>query len=156
VPERVDWFQWFLEFFDEVKDRFAVVLGAAGCGELWLQGELFLHGDRCDDMSLFTNHPGVLKKGLADLFAVARARSPMVGEIKIVSAEGTVMDSAIDKDVQKLRNRCIQGSEAYMVLVIPESKKQTALGRRLEKLQYSDQSDERDYGDFKVRIWRID
>ncbi|MCH8165857.1 MAG: hypothetical protein IH889_09635 [Planctomycetes bacterium] len=80
----------------------------------------------------------------------------MVGEIKIVSAEGTVMDSAIDQDVQKLRNRCVTGSEAYMVLVIPKSKKQTKLGRRLEELHYSDQSDERDYGAFNVRIWRIE
>jgi len=33
VPQRLDWFQWFLAFFDGVKDRFTIVLDAAGCSE---------------------------------------------------------------------------------------------------------------------------
>ncbi|MCH8315634.1 MAG: hypothetical protein IIA64_06635 [Planctomycetes bacterium] len=154
MPEHVDWFQWFLAFFEKVKDHFAVVLDAAGCWEGWLQGEMFLQGRHGRDMTLFTNHPGVLNEGFADLFAVAHP--PMVGEIKIVSAEGTVMDSAIEKDVRRLRDRRVTATEAYMVLVIPKSEKQTKLGYRLEKLHYSDQHVERDYGAFKVRIWRIE
>ncbi len=149
MTERVDWFQWFLDFFEEVKDRFAVVLDAARCREWWLQGEMFLHGR---DVTLFTNHPGVLKEGFADLFAVAHP--PMVGEIKIVSA--TMMVKWIDEDVQKLRDRRVTETEAYMVLVIPKSEQRTKLGYRLEKLRYSDQHVERDYGAFKVRIWRVD
>ena len=38
----------------------------------------------------------------------------------------------------------------------PKSEKQTKLGHRLGQLRYSDQHVERDYGAFKVRIWRID
>lgn len=151
MGDRVDWFEWFLDFFEKVKDRFAVVLDAARCREWWLQGEMFLHGRDARDMTLFTNHPGVLKKGFADLFAVAHP--PMIGEIKIVSA--TMMVKWIDADVQKLLDRRVTETEAYMVLVIPKSEKWTKSGDRVEKLCYSNERVEHDYGDFKVRIWRI-
>jgi hypothetical protein len=146
------WEQFFLDFFDYSAESIGVVVSARGCREGWLQGELYRAGRR---RGLRVNeYPlGGLKK--ADL----RCQEPprMVAEIKVLGAdyEGK-MRYALDADVERLTAIDDTELERYMVLVIPNSEVRSSLGDYLTGVCYSPHCVEREYPEFKLRLWRLD
>ena len=79
----------------------------------------------------------------------------MVAEIKIVGADyAPKMQWFIADNVARLR-RLPKDIERYMILVIPESKKQTNLGKYLDEISFSDNCRKREWPGFRVRIWRV-
>ena len=81
----------------------------------------------------------------------------MVAEVKVLGADYYgKMRFALDSDVERLTAIEDAGLERYMVLVIPNSEVKSSLGDYLSGVTYSPHCVERQYPEFKLRLWRLD
>ncbi|HEV3143945.1 MAG TPA: hypothetical protein VGZ47_08690 [Gemmataceae bacterium] len=146
------WEQFFLEFFDCSAETISVVLDAWGCREGWLQGELYRAGWR---RGLRVNEYSLGGSKKADICCLEPPK--MVGEIKIVGADHkAAMRDFLDEDVRRLGAIDEPGLERFMILVVPKSDFSSRLGDYLSSVCFSSHCVERDYKEFKLRLWRLD
>lgn len=119
----LDWLDFFECFFREHTIPLARILSARDCRERWLQGQLYLFGQRQGrDI-----HIGSMEKK----FDILCDEPPMVGEIKI--SGGTYagkMKGWIEHDVHKLAMH-VTDYPKYMILVVDNDADHTKLGKWL-------------------------
>lgn len=146
------WEQFFLDFFDYSAESIGVVVYAWGCREGWLQGELYRAGWR---RGLRVNEYPLGGNKKADL--CCRESPRMVAEVKVLGADYQgKMRYALDSDVERMRSIQDAELERYMVLVIPSSEVQSSLGEYLGGVCYSPRCVEREYPEFRLRLWRLE
>lgn len=146
------WEQFFLDFFDLSAESIGVVVRSWGCREGWLQGELYRAGWR---RGLRVNEYSLGGNKKADLCCSEMPR--MVAEIKILGADYYAKGRyALDADVERLTAINDAELEKYMLLVMPRSEAQSSLGEYLTGVCYSPQCIEREYPEFKFRLWRLE
>jgi hypothetical protein len=150
----MNWMRFFEDSIGAIHESLAYVLTASACREGWLQGELYLAG-REYGLKVNDSLPGGKAGEKLDL--VCPDPPGMFAEIKIVSADfDAKMRHYVQGDVDRVRK--IQGdvAERYMILVVPESKKQTGvLAKFLRECDFSSDCSNHDkWPGFRVRIWR--
>jgi hypothetical protein len=146
-----DWFKFFEDSIEAVHEHFAVILKAAGCREGWLQGELFRAGRKFD---LRVNEFSLGNRQTAD---VSCGDLPeMLAEIKIVGADYFAkMRAYIEADVERMRSVSTMGTQRFMILIIPDCKANTALGKYLHSCKFSSHCAERTWPGFRLRMWKF-
>ena len=146
-----DWLNFFASTIEAVQEPLSIILTASGCREGWLQGELYRAGRQYD---LRVNEHALGGRQTADLSC---GETPdMLAEIKIVGADYfPKMQGYIESDVARMRGVNTAGTQRFMILVIPRSDAKTKLGEYLHACSFSSQCFERDWPDFKLRIWQF-
>lgn len=146
------WEQFFLDFFNSSAEDIGIVLRASRCRELWLQGELYLAGWR---KGLRVNEFPLGAGETADLCCLESPR--MVAELKVLGADYAPKTRFwLDSDVERMSAIPDAGLERYIILVIPASESRGVLWKHLSSVCYSPHCIERDYANFRLRLWRLD
>jgi len=147
----IDWLRFFEDSIAVIHDQLAAILGASGCREGWLQGELFRAGHQ---YHLRVNEYSLGYRQKTDLSC--SAKPAMIAEIKIVGADySPKMEQAIEADVKRLRQVNAADTERYMILIIPKCNEKNKLGYYLDTCSFSSTCFERDFPAFRLRIWRL-
>lgn len=147
----VDWLTFFTELIAAIHQPLAVVLGASGCREGWLQAEVFRAGRQYD---VRVNEYSLGNRKTADLSCDTEPK--MLAEIKIVGADYFAkMQYAIEADADRMRQVSTAGTERYMILVVPQSDAKTVLGTYVDSCSLSSTCVERQFPGFRLRIWRF-
>ena|GEM_PF-2148225 len=156
MTDRIDWPSLFLSVFESVSNTLSIVLQAAGCREGWLQGEFFRYGHSLN-IPIDVNDFDLGNRQKADLSSDHHPK--MVAEIKIVGADyQSKMIKCIESDVERLR-RLSEEWERYMILVAPQANaraRKSKLGVFLDTCSFGKICDDREFGAFRVRIWRVE
>lgn len=149
--DMTEWLTFFTETIAAIREPLSVVLTASGCREGWLQGELYRAGR---DHDLRVNEYSLGNRQTAD---VSCGDGPeMLAEIKIVGANYyATMQGFIEADVARMRAVSTPGTQRFMILIIPRCEAKTALGDYLHACSFSPTCVERDWPEFRLRIWQF-
>jgi hypothetical protein len=146
-----NWLRFFADTIERIQEPLSIVLGASGCREGWLQGELFRAGREHD---LRVNEFSLGNRQTAD---VSCGDAPeMLAEIKICGAGYyPKMQGYIESDVARMRAVSTPGTRRYMILIIPRSDAKSKLGEYLHSCSFSPQCIEREFPGFHLRMWEF-
>ena len=148
----IDWLTFFADTIETIRVPLSTVLGASGCREGWLQGELYRAGHQ---YGLRVNEHSLGDRKTADLSCGDAPE--MLAEIKIVGANYfPKMQAAIESDVERMRAVRTPGTQRFMILVIPRSDVKTKLGDYLDSCNFPGRCVEREWPEFRLRIWRLE
>src|SRR5262249_32867026 len=132
APKKMDWLKFFGKTICRVQENLSVVLEAPGCREGWLQGEFYLAGRK---HGLRVNTPRLLAAGFVDLSC---DDPPMIAEIKILGPlDPKKMRTRLESDVDRLKAAKGARLEKYMILVVPNHDKETAMWKYLRDCKFS-------------------
>ncbi len=185
METRDAWVNRFQEAFHAIEKRLSEVLGAAGCREGWLQGELYRFFRKTDD-GFRVNEYRLSGRQKADLYG--SRPTEMIAEIKIygtssylrknidgtsdISAflpntEGKRIDvrrADLDRVNLKegsllkdlLRLRSVEAQlQKYMILVIHKNGHKDKFGRAITAIRLTKEEWTFEFKDFILRIWRV-
>lgn len=144
-----DWLSFFEQTIERIRDPLSTVLLASGCREGWLQAEFFRAGR---SLNLRVNEYPLGKRMTADL---SHGRPiDMLAELKIVGSDHQPkMRGRIERDASRLKAVSLPETECFMILVIPRSQRKGILNSYLHSCSFSDRCFEREWPEFKLRIW---
>ena len=147
----VDWLTFFVQTIEAVHIPLSVVLSASGCREGWLQAEIFRAGRR---HNLRVNEFSLGGRQTAD---ISCGDGPeMLAEIKIVGADYfPKMQGYIESDVHRMRAASTVSTRCYMILIVPRSGKKSQLGNYLDTCSFSSKCMEREWPEFRLRVWEL-
>jgi hypothetical protein len=148
---QVDWLDFFVKTVDEIHGRLSVVLTASGCREGWLQAEFYLAGRQ---YNLRVNERNLGARQTADMSC---GDGPdMLAEIKIVGAHCfPKMQGFVESDVERMRAVNTPCTSRYLILIVPRSTAKTKLGDYLHTCSFSSKCVERDWPEFRLRVWEL-
>jgi hypothetical protein len=147
--QKTDWLRFFAFSIKKLESRLKIVLNASGCREGWLQGELFLLGQKYK-LCVYSHGSGI-----GGFFDLSCGDGPdMLAEIKIIGAlDPFKMRSRLQSDVDRVK-AMNKVADRYMILITPDWDRLTTMSQYLDRCRFGQCNDMKLDG-FRLRIWQI-